>query len=188
MPWLWRTTAPCYDTVPALIRRSSVTRDGAGCSRCAMPAGDLGELRRRGHALSVNPVRRIRAEHRRAVGGAERYWQWRVAPPGGGHLYSPSLAHGRGPDLESGGSDSRTRRSRGSLTYERRERQWNRDRTPRGRTPNSRRLRVETRQVGEALESSPTTWCRSSALRSSVKTLAAQAAWSCATSSLLLSV
>jgi hypothetical protein len=35
------------------------------------------------------------------------------------------------------------------------------------------------------LESSPGTWCRSAALRSSVRTLAAQAAWSSDTSSLI---
>ena len=38
----------------------------------------------------------------------------RVAPPGGGHLRGPSLAHGRDPDIASGGSDSRTRLSRTS--------------------------------------------------------------------------
>src|SRR5215207_948203 len=42
-----------------------------------------------------------------------------------------------------------------------------------------------THTLPASSQSSPGTWCRSSALRSSVKTLAAQAAWSCATCSLI---
>ena len=44
-----------------------------------------------------------------------------------------------------------------------------------------RSLQTTTSNAGRT----PVTWCKSSALRSSVKTSAAQAAWSCATSSLI---
>ena len=63
--------------------------------------------------------------------------RWRVAPPGGGHPRGPSFAHGRGPVKRSGGSDSRTRRSR-DVRLSRRPKQRCRGRSRRRRPPRSR--------------------------------------------------
>ena len=111
-------------------RRSSAP-SGPFASRPRSPRGSRGSnggargRRRRPvdalHPASVAPAGapcgqpsvRIRVRHGWRAGPPDRYSVWRVAPPGGGHLRGPSLAHGRGPDLGSGGSDSRARHHRG---------------------------------------------------------------------------